>query len=275
MRRVCRLLEERPGIRLEELSAAAGVSPHHLQKTFKRLMGVTPRQYADARRLGSLKAHLKGGFSVTEATYEAGYGSSSRLYERAASQLGMTPALYRRGGPGLQLRYATFDSPLGRLLVAATERGVCALYLGDSDGPLESALREEYKAAEIRRDEAGLRRLVEPVLSQLEGRAPLADFPLDVRATAFQRRVWEELRRIPLGETRTYGEMARAIGKPRAVRAVARACAQNRVSVVIPCHRVVAADGSLTGYRWGLERKAKLLAQEREVAARSRRGVSR
>lgn len=266
MRRICRYIDDHPGARLSELGAVAGVSPHHLQRTFKRLMGITPRQYADARRLGSLKAHLKGGRPVAEATYQAGYASSSRLYERAPGQLGMTPATYRRGGRGMRIEYTIADSPLGRLLVAATERGVSAVYLGDDDGRLEAALREEYRAAEIRRDERGLRLWVEEILRHLEGQPPHLDLPIDVTATAFQWRVWQELRRIPLGQTRSYSEIARAIGRPAATRAVARACAQNRVSVVIPCHRVVGADGGLTGYRWGIERKAKLLARERGAA---------
>lgn len=266
VRRICRTIEDRPEATLADLGAAAGVSPHHLQRTFKLLMGITPHQYKDARRLGSLKAQLKGGRAVAEATYEAGYGSSSRVYERARSQLGMTPATYGRGGRGMKIEYTIVDSPLGRVLVAATGRGVSAVYLGDDDRTLEAALHEEYKAAEIRRDDGSLRQWVQAIVGHLEGRAPHPDLPMDVTATAFQWRVWQELRKIPLGQTRSYGEVARAIGRPTATRAVARACAQNRLSVVVPCHRVVGADGQLTGYRWGIERKEKLLARERSSA---------
>jgi len=265
LRRICRFIEAHPDARLAELSAVAGVSPHHFQRTFKRLLGITPRQFADARRLSALKAHLKGGRDVAEATYEAGYGSSSRLYERADGQLGMTPATYRRGGRGMKIGYTITDSPLGRLLVAATERGVSAVSLGDDDVHLEAALRDEYPAAEIRRDERVLRPWVEAIVRHLDGRLPHLELPIDVTATAFQWRVWQELRKIPLGRTRSYLDVARAIGAPRATRAVAQACARNRVSILIPCHRVVGADGRIGGYRWGVERKEKLLARERRA----------
>jgi len=206
---------------------------------------------------------------VTTALYDAGFGSSSRLYERAPSHLGMTPATYRQGGAGMRIHYTITDSPLGRLLVAATERGISALYLGESDVRLESALRKEYPRAEISDDEAGAKRLrgwLETVLQHLRGKEPHLDLPTDVQATAFQRRVWEELRRIPYGSTRTYTEIAHALGKPTAIRAVARACATNPVSVVVPCHRVVRQDGSLAGYRWGIERKRRLLEHESAVS---------
>jgi AraC family transcriptional regulator of adaptative response/methylated-DNA-[protein]-cysteine methyltransferase len=235
-------------------------------------MGISPRQYAEARRLGVLKAQLKGGRAVTEATFEAGYGSSSRVYERARETLGMTPATYRRGGRGMCLRYAIVDSPLGRLLVAGTERGVSAVSLADDDLRLEKALREEYPAAEIQRDDVGLGPWVRALLRHLAGEEPHLDLPLDVQATAFQWRVWSELRRIPIGQTRSYREVARALGQPTAARAVARACATNRVSILIPCHRVIAEDGRLAGYRWGIERKRALLAHEEKAASRPRRG---
>ena len=254
---------------LSALSAQTGFSPHHLQRTFKRWMGISPRQYADARRLGTLKRQLKKGDDVTTALYEAGYGSSSRLYERANGQLGMTPATYRRGGQGMQIGYAIVDSPLGRLLVAATQKGISALYLGDSDARIESALRREYPNAEIRRDENGMGEWVRRIVKHLQGAEPRLDLPVDVQATAFQRRVWEELRAIPYGATRSYSQIARAIGRPKANRAVARACATNPVSVVIPCHRVVREDGHLGGYRWGLHRKQALLEQERRPANRN------
>jgi AraC family transcriptional regulator of adaptative response/methylated-DNA-[protein]-cysteine methyltransferase len=239
-----------------------GVSPGHLQRTFKRLMGITPRQYADARRLDKLKGRLRAGHNVTRALYEAGYGSSSRLYEQAAAQLGMTPATYRRGGRGMKIGYTIVKGRLGRLLVAATERGICMVSLGDAAAQLAAALRREYPNATIHREASGVAPWAKTILKHLRGNQPRLNLPLDVEATAFQRRVWEELRRIPYGSTRSYKDVARAIGQPRAVRAVARACATNPVSLVIPCHRVVRSDGALGGYRWGLERKQALLATE-------------
>jgi len=251
---------------LRMLSSTAGMSAHQLERAFRSVMGISPRQYADARRMRRLKSRLRKGDDVTTALYDAGFGSSSRLYERAPAQLGMTPATYRQGGAGMKIHYTIVSSPLGRLLVGATERGISALYLGKDDGPLESSLRKEYPRAEIRRDRKGLEGWVGKILAHLRGREPNLDLPTDVQATAFQRRVWEELRKIPYGATRTYSQVARAMGKPKAIRAVARACATNPVSVVVPCHRVVRADGNLAGYRWGLERKQALL--ERESAGR-------
>ena len=216
-----------------------------------------------------LKSRLKKGDNVTTALYEAGYGSSSRLYERAPSHLGMTPAAYRRGGEGMHIDYTIVDSPLGRLLVGATDRGISALYLGESDATLRTAIEKEYPRAELRRDDDGpgsLGEWVEKILTHLRGQKPHLDLPTDVQATAFQRRVWEELRRIPYGTTRTYTQVARAIGNPAAVRAVARACATNPVSVVVPCHRVVREDGNLAGYRWGIGRKQTLLEHEAAAA---------
>jgi len=209
-----------------------------------------------------LKSRLKKGDDVTTALYDAGFGSSSRLYERAPSHLGMTPATYKRGGQGMNIQYTVTDSPLGRLLVGATERGVSAVYLGEKDVPLESALRKEYPRAQIAENKNGMKQWVGSILEHLRGHEPNLDLPTDVRATAFQRSVWQELRRIPYGATRTYSEVAKAIGKPKAIRAVARACATNPVSVVVPCHRVVRADGGLAGYRWGLGRKTELLRRE-------------
>ena len=267
VRDVCRYIEANleGSLTLAALGRQAGLSPHHLQRTFKRILGITPRQYADACRLDLLKARLKDRRTVTMALYEAGYGSSSRLYERASSHLGMTPATYQRGGRAVHIRYTLADCPLGRLLLAATERGVCALYLGDGDAPLESALAKEYPAARVERDDGGLTPWLGELLEHLRGRRPHLDLPLDVQATAFQCRVWEELRRIPYGSTRTYREIAERLGQPTAARAVARACATNPVSVVIPCHRVVRGDGGLGGYRWGLRRKQQLLDRERQV----------
>lgn len=268
VQRVCRHIEanlEEPP-RLAALGAEMGVSPYHLQRTFRRLMGITPRQYADAHRLSALKARLRKGDDVTTAMYEVGYGSSSRLYERAPAQLGMTPGAYRRGGQGMRIGYTTVESPLGRLMVAGTTRGICAVYLSDSDAKIEAELRHEYPHAEVRRDTNGLRQWVAAIVNHLKGRQPRLDLPVDVQATAFQWRVWQALRAIPYGTTRSYSEIARAIGRPSAARAVARACATNPASVVIPCHRVVREDGHLGGYRWGLERKRALLQQERRVA---------
>jgi AraC family transcriptional regulator of adaptative response/methylated-DNA-[protein]-cysteine methyltransferase len=275
--KVCRRIEARiaaegngasSGLTLAALATSSGIAAHQLERSFRRIIGITPRQYADAQRMLRVKSRLKKGDNVTTALYDAGFGSSSRLYERAPSHLGMTPATYRQGGAGMRIHYTITDSPLGRLLVAATERGISALYLGDSDARIESALRKEYPRAEISDDEAGTKKLrgwVEAVIDHLRGKEPHLDLPTDVQATAFQRRVWEELRRIPYGSTRTYTEIAHALGKPTAIRAVARACATNPVSVVVPCHRVVRQDGSLAGYRWGIERKRSLIEHESAV----------
>jgi AraC family transcriptional regulator, regulatory protein of adaptative response / methylated-DNA-[protein]-cysteine methyltransferase len=271
VRRVCRHIEgnlDGP-LTLGALAREAGVDPYRLHRSFKRALGITPRQYADARRLGHLKHRLQGGEDVTTALYAAGYGSSSRLYERAPAHLGMTPATYRQGGRGMRIGYTIVNSPLGRLLVAATSRGLSALMLGENDARLESELARDYPQAEIVRNRNGFAGYVRALLRHLRGQQPHLDLPLDVRATAFQRRVWEELRRIPYGEARTYAQVARAIGKPSAVRAVARACATNHVSVVIPCHRVVGSDGTLTGYRWGVQRKKALLGIEKAAAEKS------
>ena len=271
--KVCRAIESRvqeaneTPVTLSALSAPVGMTPHQLERAFRSVMGITPRQYTDAKRMRRLKSQLKKGDNVTTALYDAGFGSSSRLYERAPTHLGMTPATYRDGGSGMRINYTTVESPLGRLLVGATDRGISALYLGESDARLEAALRKEYPRAELRRDRNGLEGSVTKILDHLRGREPNLDLPTDVQATAFQRRVWEELRRIPYGSTRTYSQVARAIGQPAAVRAVARACATNPVSVVVPCHRVVRGDGKLAGYRWGVERKRALLEHEATAAA--------
>jgi AraC family transcriptional regulator of adaptative response/methylated-DNA-[protein]-cysteine methyltransferase len=270
VQRVCHFIEhhlESP-LTLATLSEAVGMSPHYLQRVFKRIMGITPHQYTEARRLSWLKAQLKEGQAVTAAIYETGYGSSSRLYERASSRLGMTPATYRRGGKGMHISYTIVDCPLGRLLVATTERGLCAISLSDCDAELVAALLGEYPAAEFHYDDVVLSLSVSNLLSHLNGKQIDLNLPLDLQATAFQWRVWEELRAIPYGTTRSYSEIAQTIGYPKAVRAVARACATNPVCLVIPCHRVVRRDASLGGYRWGIERKQALLAQEEQTIAR-------
>ncbi len=263
---LCAFIRENPDgpHTLETLGQQAGLSPAHLQRVFKRVVGVSPRQYADACRLDRLKTGLKGGDTVTTAMIAAGYGSSSRLYEKAAGQLGMTPGQYRNGGSAATIRYATAKCDLGRVLLAATDRGVCAVSLADSDADLREFLQAEFPAATAKRDDAGLAEWLAELLHHLAGSAPHLELPLDVRATAFQRRVWEELKRIPYGETRTYQEVAKAIGEPTAARAVARACATNPASIVIPCHRVIGSDGGLRGYRWGLNRKRKLIAKEKK-----------
>jgi AraC family transcriptional regulator of adaptative response/methylated-DNA-[protein]-cysteine methyltransferase len=212
---------------------------------------------------------VRGGQAVTEAMYEAGYSSSSRLYENATGSLGMTPASYRRGGQGMHIRYTIVDTSLGRMLVAATERGICAVSFGEEDRVLEAFVRSEYPAASLSRDDHAFKSWVDALLAHLEGDQPRLTLPLDLQATAFQYRVWEELRKIPYGETRSYSEVARAMGEPKAVRAVANACASNPAAIVTPCHRVVRSDGKPGGYRWGLGRKQALLA--RETFERSKR----
>ncbi len=251
---------------LSRLAAVVGWNPFALHRAFKQLLGVTPRAYADAERLRRLKAGLARGEDVTTALYGAGYSSSSRLYEHAASRLGMTPATYRRGGPGMLIRYTIASCPLGRLLVAATPRGICSVCLGASDRMLRLALRREYPRAEIRKDGVELRGYLRALLRYLHGAERQLALPLDVQATAFQERVWAALRRIPYGATRTYSQVARSIGRPGATRAVARACATNPACIIVPCHRVVRSDGGLGGYRWGIERKQALLDRERGSA---------
>ena len=264
VRLVCRTIMDSPDAppSLAQLAKQVGASPYHLQKVFKRVMDLTPRQYADACRWKNLKASLKNSYSVTDALYESGYGSSSRLYEPASSRLGMTPGAYRRGGAGLRITYTVLASPLGQVLIAATQRGVCAISLGNHEEVLEEELHREFPQAEIERDDQGLGEWAQDVVERLAGRLPPKEVPLDIRATAFQRLVSEELQRIPRGETRSYSQIARAIGRPKATRAVAQACSKNPVAVVIPCHRVLREDDSLGGYRWGLARKQALLDQE-------------
>lgn len=246
---------------LATLARRIGSSPFHLQRVFRSIVGVSPREYQEARRIARFKSGVSDGGTVSGATFDSGFGSSSRLYEKSA-QLGMTPARYRNKGAGIEIAFTTFGSPLGAVLVAATERGVCSVSLGANAPRLEAALRAEFSAAVIKRDGRGLRDYVRRIARYLAGSNPDLDLPLDIRATAFQRNVWNLLRSIPYGTTRSYSEIARRAGKPRAVRAVARAIATNPVALLIPCHRVVGKNGELAGYRWGVARKAALLARE-------------
>jgi AraC family transcriptional regulator of adaptative response/methylated-DNA-[protein]-cysteine methyltransferase len=253
-------IEER--VTLPRLAAALGISPGHLQRTFTRVTGVSPRVYAAARRLESAKSQLRDGADVTSALHAAGYGSSSRFYAQARSALGMTPTSYKRGGEGMTMNYATTDSPIGQILVAATERGICAVNIGEDDAALERSLTAEYPRATIRRDDDALRPYMGAVLAHLRDRTSLSALPLDVVGTPFQHEVWQALRTIPIGERRTYGQIAATLGNPKGARAVARACATNPAALVIPCHRVVHGDGSSGGYRWGADRKQAILANE-------------
>ncbi|HEY6222988.1 MAG TPA: bifunctional DNA-binding transcriptional regulator/O6-methylguanine-DNA methyltransferase Ada [Gemmatimonadales bacterium] len=266
VRDVCRAIDAQPDgpADLAGLGRLVGRSPHQVLRAFRRVLGVSPREYRDARRVGRLKSSLKEMPHVSPAIYEAGFGSSSRVYERAAGTLGMTPATYARGGRGATITYSVVPSPLGSLLVAATERGICRIALGDSAAALERDLRREFPAARIALDTGRLKGWVETILEHLAGNEPHLDLPLDIRATAFQQKVWTALRKIPYGSTRSYQAVARSIGRPTATRAVARACATNPVALVIPCHRVVREDGQPGGYRWGAERKDALLQREKD-----------
>ena len=254
------------GVRLGAIAVALGTTQATLRRAFQQVTGLKPRELAEALRIKRFKTMLRAGKSIADALYETGYGSTSRVYERSNAQLGMTPATYRKGGQGMKIGYTIAKSPLGKVLVAATERGVSAVYLGDVDGAMIAELRQEYPRAEIAPAADSFQRWVREIVGRIEGNQPRVELPLDLQATAFQRRVWQELQRIPRGRTRTYSQVARALGQPKAVRAVARACATNPVSIVVPCHRVIREDGTLAGYRWGLSRKEQLLAQERAAS---------
>ena len=265
--RARQLLDSAEGtLTLAQLGKGVGLSPFHLQRLFKRATGLSPREYQAARRMQKIKTQLRKGEVVTTALYEAGFSSPSRLYENADQQLGMTPGTYRRRGAGTKITYALAASPLGRILIAATDRGLCAVRFGENAQSMEQELRAEFSGAVLHRDDNAMRRYLEPLVASLRGDNTTIDLPLDLRATAFQQKVWNQLRQIPRGETRSYSDIAREIGKPAAVRAVARACAANPVAVAIPCHRVVRRDGELAGYRWGLDRKQKLLKAERKTS---------
>ena len=262
--------EER--ITLELLGEHSGLSPYHLQRKFKELVGLTPAQYIRARKSERLKGELKRGETVSRATFGAGYGSSSRVYGDSDKRLGMTPATYRRGGAGAHIEYVTARTSLGMLLVGATDRGICAVTLGNDAKTLERALELEYPAATrtyVSHPSSSLQAWVADIIEAVDSDRVRLDIPFDIQASAFQWKVWRELQKIPFGETRSYGEIATAIGSPKAVRAVASACANNRAAVIIPCHRVVRQDGALGGYRWGLERKQLLIEKERAMSEKS------
>jgi AraC family transcriptional regulator of adaptative response/methylated-DNA-[protein]-cysteine methyltransferase len=255
-------LDARRGERvtLGELAGAVGASPFHLQRRFKEAFGVSPRDYQDAHRVESVKSSLQNGRRVADAVFEAGYGSVSRFYEKPL--LGMKARDYRAKGKGQRISFCCFASPLGTVLVAATDKGLCSVKLGNDAAWLQRLLAEEFSQAEI--SEQPLGEIKRALLDFISGEAKLARIPLDIRGTVFQRRVWEELRRIPRGETRTYKDIARAVGAPAAVRAVGSACGANPVALVVPCHRAVRSDGGLGGYAWGLARKKKLLGFEKK-----------
>ena len=264
--KVCKLIDshtEEP-LSLEGLAQQVNLSPSYLHKIFKLVMGVTPRQYAARKKLDHFKNHVKQGANVTHALYRAGYSSTSRLYEDVSNRMGMTPAAYRQGGAGKSIFYTIVQTYLGAMLVGATQKGVCAVRFGQEKDTLVKELQKEYPAATIQQDDTFLAATVETLLQHLAGSLPHLDLPLDLQATAFQLRVWEELRKIPYGETRSYAQVASAIGKPKAVRAVANACGANPVPVITPCHRVIHSDGSLGGYHYGVERKKALLMKEKE-----------
>jgi AraC family transcriptional regulator, regulatory protein of adaptative response / methylated-DNA-[protein]-cysteine methyltransferase len=244
------------------LSRQVGLSPYHFQRTFKRVLGISPRQYVEARRLAKMKRFLRSGETVNNSLYNAGFSSRSRVYENVPGGFGVNPGEFRRGGEGLRIRYSIIDSPLGRLLVAGTERGVCGVCIGDSDAFVERSLAEDYPSAILYRSDEGMKEWTGAFAKYFHGEHLALNLPLDVKATAFQSQVWKIIQSIPFGKTTTYGQIAKEIGEPEASRAVARACATNPVALVIPCHRVIGKDGSLRGYRWGNKRKQTLLKFE-------------
>ena len=264
--RACALIRASETLpRLEELAGAAGISRFHFHRVFKQITGSTPREWGKAHRLDRLAARLDAGDPIAGAVYAAGYGASSRAYAAAPSGLGMTPGARRRGGDGETVRYTFVSTWLGWGLVAATERGICMTALGDDRARLEAELRRRFPAARLEPADAGLNDWAERVVRYITRPAGQLDLPLDIRGTAFQAQVWRALQKIPPGRTTSYGEIAAALDRPQAVRAVARAIASNNHAVLVPCHRVVRSDGELAGYRWGVERKRALLAREREA----------
>jgi AraC family transcriptional regulator of adaptative response/methylated-DNA-[protein]-cysteine methyltransferase len=249
---------------LAELAAAVGISASHLQRRFSARFGLSPAQYLAQRKLGALKSALRDGHDVSAALYDAGYGSPSRVYQDGAAKLGMTPASFRAGGAGETIRWSLVDTALGTALVATTQRGICMVELGDDAAALETKLRAGFPRAQLQRVDAGRDEFLAPrmqaVAARLAGRQD--EVPVDLLGTAFQKKVWDALMKIPAGETRSYAELAAQLGQPRAARAVASACARNKVAVVVPCHRVIRGDGALGGYRWGLPLKQRLLRRE-------------
>ena len=265
---VCRYIEQHldEPVTLARLGAEFRQSPFHLQRTFKAVLGITPKEYADSCRMRGFRQKLKAGHSVTRAMHDAGYSSTSRLYSRTSSELGMEPAKYRRGAIATPIRYSFSESPIGRMLIAATDKGVCSIQFADSEEELEQGLKHEFPFALRRRDDDGMANLAGQVVQRISGAESSSSLPLDIQATAFQRRVWSHLQKISFGKTQSYTQVAKAIRRPSAVRAVARACATNPVAIAIPCHRVLRSNGDLGGYRWGLQRKKTLL----EIEASSR-----
>lgn len=262
--KACRAIEAAEEVpALDTLAASAGLSPFHFHRLFRRVVGVTPRAYAAAERARRVQASLQGAASVTHALYDAGFSSSSRFYEAADGMLGMLPSTYRAGGAGETIRHAFGDSSLGLVHVAATQSGICAIALGDDAQALEAELARRFPRATLVAADGDFRDWVRQVVAFVETPSDGLALPLDIRGTAFQRQVWQALRAIPPGETVSYGQLAAQLGQPRAVRAVAGACAANKVAVAVPCHRIVGATGSLTGYRWGVTRKRALLERER------------
>lgn len=261
----CRELEEYPEAMLDELAESAEMSAYHFHRKFKELIGISPKKYAEAIKMENFKEQIRSGSDVTTAMYEAGFGSSRGLYEKASEGLGMTPSTYKKGGAGMKINYMITDCELGKLLVARTPRGICSVTFGDKVADLRDGLSEEFPNAEITEDDQNLKTAVDAIIKYLAGENKRLVLPLDLQATAFQLQVWEFLKKIPYGETRSYRAIAEELGDKKKVRAVAQACAKNRVALVIPCHRVIASDGKLSGYRWGVERKKKLLAKEKAV----------
>ncbi len=260
--RACEMLGSDETMTLDVVAADLGLSTSHFQRTFTNIVGISPKKYAEAKRMERFKDELRGGSDVVTAMYDAGFGSSSRLYEKAGENLGMTPAAYKKGGKGMSINFTIAKCDLGLLLVARTPRGICSVTFGDSRKQLADALHAEFPNAEIAEDAEQLTNAVDSIVKYLSGKQKRLVLPLDLQATAFQLQVWEALKAIPYGETRSYSQIAEQLGDKKKVRAVAQACAKNRVALVIPCHRVVGSDGSVTGYRWGVERKKKLLAKE-------------
>lgn len=273
IRRLCEYIrlncQSGESLNLEELSGQTGLSPFHLQRTFKAVVGVTPKQYVEACRMEALKSHLRGQDSVTDAIYEAGFGSSSRVYERVDGSLGMTPREYRAGGRGVSISWVAAATPLGRMMIGATDRGLCFVEFGESEGELLEKLRKEFPGATVEQATSPHAEQLDLWMNSLMGylrhEQTRMDLPVDVRGTAFQLKVWKYLRSIPAGEVQSYSEVAEGIGAPRGARAVANACAANRLAIAIPCHRVIRGSGELGGYRWGLHRKRVLIDSERAM----------